>query len=243
MRLLALVLAGASCLSGASVSIQPGTGPAGGYLPLTMFGMPAITGVGDNTSQTVSLIPFSYGGVMFGSIAISSNGYITMGDNASSAVNQDFPDPTPANGVLAPFWTNLDPTLGGEIRVGAVTDGVHTWDVIDWEAVRNHDDTNTNSFEIWLLTGGTESITFSYGLISAGDNDLLTVGAETLNAADGVLGAARYFNETGIAPVSRTELTVTTVGLPNVPEPGTAGMLGGGFLGLVFALRRRLRRA
>jgi hypothetical protein len=93
--------------------------------------------------------------------------------------------------------------------------------------------------ELWLGfttdTNPGEDIVFTYGTISTGDpGSGLTVGAQD---ASGTVGATWFCNGVGTAPVSDTELRVTTEGLP-VPEPAALPvLLGYGWL----TLRRRPR--
>ena len=60
----------------------------------------------------------------------------TSGDIAF--LGQHFPNPTRPNNVLAPFWTDFNPPAGGALRIGTLTDGVNTWIVLDWDAVKEY---------------------------------------------------------------------------------------------------------
>ncbi len=146
-----------------------------------------------------------------------SNGYVVIGGGTSTDVqflNQDFPDADRPNNVLAPFWTDLDLTKGGAVRVGTLTDGVDTWIVVDWAAARVYTaaDTQANSFQVWIRVGTEEDVTYTYGPVGAGDGGFLTVGAENLY---GNRGQSYYYNGTGTAPVEDTELSVaSTPGAP-----------------------------
>src|SRR5262249_45920271 len=97
-------------------SITPGGNPAGGYLPLWLFGLPAIAGTGDETITNFTTPTFYYGGEAYSSIGMVSNGYAVVGGGDSSDVDfnpQTFPNPARPNNVLAPFWTDLNPAFGG----------------------------------------------------------------------------------------------------------------------------------
>jgi hypothetical protein len=146
--------------------------------------------------------------------------------------------------VLAPFWTDLDPSKGGALRLGLLTDGVNNWLVLEWDAVREFSTSRSNSFQIWIGLDGVEDITYTYGTLQGnGDGGLLTVGAEN---RFGNRGANFYVDGTGTLPGSGTELRVTTT--PGTPgetrvvtfaargvRPGTwtncAEMTGDGFFG------------
>jgi subtilisin family serine protease len=156
-------------------AIQPTTGPAGGYLPLSLFGVAPIAGVGDDTITNFNVPAFMYGGEAYTRVGVVSNGYVVLGGGTAEDIvflPQTFPNPARPNNVIAPWWTDLDPSAGGAIRIATLTDGVSTWLVVDWAGVRNFSNPTTHSFEIWLRLGTTpasEQITISYGTNGAGD--------------------------------------------------------------------------
>lgn len=201
-------------LSGAeppSPSIAPGVSPAG-YLPLSLFGITPIGGVGDETITNFNVPAFTYAGETYTRIGIVSNGYAVVGGGSGADVdfiNQVLPNEQRPNNVLAPFWTDLNPASGGHLRVGTLTDGVSTWLVLDWDAVREYSTTTTASFQIWIGLNGTEDITYTYGTLQGnGDGGFLTVGAEN---RFGNRGANHYVDGEGTQPAAGTELRVTSV--------------------------------
>jgi uncharacterized repeat protein (TIGR01451 family) len=197
------------------VSIAPGASPAG-YLPLSGFGVAPIAGMGDESIANFTVSAgFTYAGETYTRIGIVSNGYAVVGGGTGADVqfiNQSFPDPTPPNNVLAPFWTDLNPGAAGALRVGVLGDGTNNWLVLDWEGVREYSTaSNTHSFQIWIgLNGNTpagQGISFTYGSNTGnGDAGDLTVGAENRL---GNRGGNYYYNGTGTLPVSGTQLRVT----------------------------------
>jgi hypothetical protein len=86
---------------------------------------------------------------------------------------QHFPNAARPNNVLAPLWSDLNPsaTGGGVIRVGVLSGGANAgWVVVDWGNVKNFGNATTHSFEVWIqiqkgtTTGpASEAITYSYG--------------------------------------------------------------------------------
>ena len=214
-------------LGGASppgVSIAPGDSPGGGYLPLSAFGITPISGMGDETIVNFNVPAFTFAGQTYTRIGIVSDGYAVVGGGTGADVdfvNQHFPDPTQPNNVLAPFWTDLNPTFGGTVRVGTLTDGSDTWIVIDWEGVREFSQPRTASFEIWIGVDGdanpAEDISYAYGTIQGnGDGGFLTVGVEN---AFGNRGQNVYADGVGTLPSNGTQLRVSsTPALPGAQK-------------------------
>jgi hypothetical protein len=203
------------------VSIAPGSSPAGGYLPLSLFGIPPVGGVDDDTITNFNVPAFTYAGETYTSLGFSSNGYVVVGGGSgpdNSINNQSFPNPTRPNNVLAPFWTDLNPGAAGAMRIGTLTDGSDTWIVLDWEAVREFSQPRLASFEVWIGLNSDanpgEDISYAFGPIQGnGDGGFLSVGAEN---RFGNSGGNTYFNGTGTLPAAGTQLRVTGT-------PGTSG--------------------
>jgi hypothetical protein len=198
------------------VTVVDGTGTTpGGYLPLSLFGVAPISGVGDETIVNFSTNPFVYAGETHTSIGMVSNGYAVVGGGDSADIqfeNQILPDPERPNNVLAPFWTDLNPEFGGDLRAAYLGDGVNTWLVLDWEEVRTYGDVEFNSFQIWIGVNGVEDISFTYGNVGDGDGGYLTVGAEN---AYGNSGQNWYVNGVGTPVVADSEVRVMSV--PGAP--------------------------
>lgn len=199
-----------------TVTAAAGLSPAGGYLPLRLFGIPPIGGVDDETITNFTVPDFVFAGEIYSRVGMVSNGYLVVGGGTGSDVefvNQSFPDATPPNNVLAPFWTDLNPADGGAMRVGVLTDGVDSWIVFDWEAVTNFTNGQPNSFQVWIGINGVQDISYAFGAVTGGDGNLLTVGAEN---RFGNRGSNFFFNGTGTAPANGTQVVITS-------QPGAAG--------------------
>ncbi|WP_263731734.1 S8 family serine peptidase [Cellulomonas sp. SG140] len=200
-------------------SITPGASPAGGYLPLSSFGIPAATGFGDETITNYDVPAFQYGGETYTRIGIDSNGYVVVGGGTAEdndcCNTQTFPDPTRPNNVLAPYWTDLslDPASGGgAIRVGTLSDGTNHWLVVDYDQVQAWGHGPASSFEVWIQTGTTEGQWFSYGTLGGSAGAPLSSGAENRDGTSGV----------NITAASGTEWAITTA----PPTPGGSVSLG-----------------
>jgi len=198
------------------VTVVDGTGTTpGGYLPLSLFGITPIGGVGDETIVNFSVNPFVYAGEVWTRIGMVSNGYAVVGGGTGADVdfiNQVLPDPTLPNNVLAPFWTDLNPGAGGALRAAFLSGGGLTWLVLEWENVPTWSGDEVDSFQIWIGVNGYEDISFTYGPVSDGDFGSLTVGAENRY---GNSGQNWYVNGSGTLVTAGDELRVVSV--PGAP--------------------------
>jgi subtilisin family serine protease len=188
-----------------SAVVDPLASPAG-YLPLSLFGGNLVLPAGDESLFNITGIPpFDYAGVTYDALGVTSNGYAVVGGGDTEDIdyiNQNFPDPTRPNNVLAPCWTDMNPAAGGRILVNVLSAGNDLWTVVEWEKVPNFFDGNVNTCQIWIgakgNSGGDEDISFTYGPdISTGDGGFMTVGAEN---PFGNRGASVYFDGNGTAP-------------------------------------------
>jgi hypothetical protein len=207
-----------------------GSGPAGGYLPLSAFGIAPIAGVGDDTITNFNVPTFFYGGEPYTSLGIVSNGYVVVGGGTSSDVNffpQTFPNAARPNNVMAPFWTDLNPaaTGGGAIRIGTLTDGSSTWIVVDFDHVKNFGNATTHTGEIWIraATGAagtgpsSEQLTWSYGAANAASGDpgsAMNWGAENRDGSSGKNLAAAPADNTEYRPVLSGPTAGGSVSIP-----------------------------
>jgi hypothetical protein len=199
-----------------TISDVPFTSPAG-YLPMSALGVGPESPYSDEQITNYNVPGFVYGGVTYSTLGVVSNGYIVVGGGDGGDVNfinSPLPDLSPPNNTLAPFWTDLDPSKGGNIYVALVGDGTNSWLVIEFEDVPVWSNAaQTNTFQVWIGVNGTEDISYTYGDVGGGDGGFVTVGAED---ATGTRGDMIFFDGVGTAPVSNvSEFRVSS--LPGSP--------------------------
>jgi subtilisin family serine protease len=169
-------------------SITAGGSPAG-YLPLSLFGIAPIGGVGDESIVNFNVPSFKYGGEVYSSLGIDSNGYVVIGGGAGAdndcCTVPPIPNVARPNNVVAPFWTDLDPSAAGAVRIGTLTDGVDTWIVVDYAGVPAFGTTLANSFEVWIQTGNTEGVTIAHGTMNGANGQPTNQGAENRTGTSG----------------------------------------------------------
>ena len=143
----------------------------------------------DSNSGPMDLgFDFSFYGNTFSSINVCSNGWASFSDSVST-VSYNFPIPyeSDPNNVLAPFWTDLNPGLGGDVYY--YTNNTDTA-VVSWVDV--YDGWGEGMFTFQILLVAPDSICFQYESMGPGGRiDRATIGIEN---GDGTVGlqVSRY---------------------------------------------------
>lgn len=204
-----------------------------GYRSLAAEGIPPLQNVGDEAIINFTTPSYTYLGQQYTDVAMSSNGYLIAGvgsDAETSYVPQIFPDPTIPNNVLAPFWTDLDPSVGGSMYAAllSLADG-NAWIVFEWENVPVYPgndnepecggacDPGAYTFQVWIkLNTAVQEVSYVYARVDGrGASSGVNIGAEN---ADGTLGVnypdgANAVQALNNSPASMDDFVV-------VPAPG-----------------------
>ena len=172
-------------------AVPAGDTPGGGFLPLADFGIAPVAGVGDESIVNFDVPSFVYGGEVYTSVGLVSNGYLVVGGGTSADVEYappaSFPDAATPNNVIAPYWTDLNPADGGALRIATLSDGVNTFLVAEWQDVPTWSGNGVNSFQIWITLGASEETYITYGGPLTPDPDVGSLtGAENRNGSSGV---------------------------------------------------------
>jgi Subtilase family/Fibronectin type-III domain/PA domain len=175
--------------------IAPGASPAGGYLPLELFGIAPVA-LGDEQNINFNVPSYVFGDHTYTRLGVDSNGYISVGGSNDAAdiqfQPQTLPNPAKPNGVIAPYWTDLDGTGAPGMRIGTLTDGTHSWIVVQWNTHIYGDNTpaGQRNLQAWIGYNGTEDISYVYDTPTtlnqgAPVGNGLTIGAENVSGTGG----------------------------------------------------------
>jgi len=222
----------------ATPSIAAGSSPAG-YLDLAGFGIEAQT-IGDEQNINFNVPTYQFGDKTYTRLGVDSNGYISVGgsDSASDITfeRQTLPDPTPPNGVLAPYWTDLNGSGAPGIRVGTLTDGVNSWIVVQWNVHIYSDPTATGArnMQVWIGVNGAQDISYTYDTDTIGKDAPadggVTIGAENVTGTGGAQVASPptgdyVVTSTPGAPGGSTTVSLTVRGFSRGDRTLTSTML------------------
>jgi hypothetical protein len=178
---------------------------------LSLFFAPfPLPGNCDDGAFVINTPAFTYNSQSHSQVIWSVNGTLEAGiasGVASSFANQNLPDPTTPNNVIAPFWRDLNLCAGGNWYVGVLSDGVRTWIIFEWEDVPHFGSADAATFQIWLELDGSPTapaISLTYNRL-----DNVGVGATVGVENDtGTVGSSYFFNGAGTPPVVGIDLMV-----------------------------------
>lgn len=107
----------------------------------------------DDTTKSVTLpFTFRFMGTNYTSVKISSNGNIHFGTASTAYSNVAIPTSANPNALIAAFWDDLSPNLGGAIYTGTSGTSPNRTFVIEWRNVNHYGVSGTNgaTFQIQL---------------------------------------------------------------------------------------------
>ncbi len=116
-------------------------------------------------------------------VGVASNGFLLLSDRSGAFeyMNTGIPDPTPPNGIIAGFWDDLNPPVGGTVYAGL--DASDSRFVVQYDDVPLYPDVGEHNFQIVLERDGTELVQY---LDMDGDTTSATVGIERQDGLDGL---------------------------------------------------------
>jgi hypothetical protein len=126
---------------------------------------------------------FKYYGSPVSQIYVSTNGFITFNSlTANNFTNSSLPSASAPNGLIAPFWDDLDGRTQGTVHYKQ--DG--STFIIQFTNWQKYSGTGSLTFQVILHAGG--KILFYYNNMNATLNSA-TVGIENLSGTDGLMAA------------------------------------------------------
>ncbi len=139
---------------------------------ISATGTPLATVSGcDDCGEVANLgFTFNFLGTDYTDVWVVSNGYLqfpgTGGPHSTVYVNAPIPDPALPNGIVAPFWDDLNTLTAGDVYLLVDGTAPNRRAVISWQNVSQFANTDSNSFQV-ILHEGSNDIEFRYGSITA----------------------------------------------------------------------------
>ena len=123
-------------------------------------------------------------------VFVGSNGFLSFGAGSGSLSNQDLPDPTAPNDLIALFWDDLNPASGGTVYAWSDPDEERF--VVQYDHVRAYGSTAEYTFQAILRPSG--DVTAQYLDMAETDVEQASAGLEN---GDGAIGLGCNFNGEG----------------------------------------------
>ncbi|MGV3624870.1 MAG: lamin tail domain-containing protein [Archangium sp.] len=148
-----------------TVSSIPGAfvpAPASATLTLSPVGT-TFTAIDEGFANVTLPAPFNYFGTPFTSLTAVTNGFLTFGSPITTSAyfsNPTTPSTTAPNGVVAPFWDDLDERAGAKVAAWNATDRF----IISWESYQPLSTPGEANVQVHLLNSGV--IEFHYGAMT-----------------------------------------------------------------------------
>lgn len=202
-------------LAGGTLSVPAIAPTEDGFVDLVAEGF-APTALGDEGIENVDLgFEVRYAGRGYGTVGVTSNGYLVLGGGDSQDVSfspAKVPSAARPNALLAPFWSDLNDDdidasgdrYGYSIAVGG--DPGDEFAVIQWTTHVWGDEDAKRTFQVWLFEG-LELATFDYAPATLGQPGEPSVGLEV--GAENQDGSGGAGLGTNVAPTGSLAVTWT----------------------------------
>ncbi|ELS01928.1 periplasmic component of the Tol biopolymer transport system [Xenococcus sp. PCC 7305] len=161
-------------------------GPSFDWVDISAVGTEVHLGDDDGVDVTLPF-DFAFYGESQNNVKISSNGYLTFGDDGANYYNNSIPNSYGLNNFIATFWDDLNPGAGGSIYY--YNDVAENRFIVQYQDVPRYEEVGSLTFQTILNADG--SIVFQYDELNA-ILDNATIGLE--NAA-GTSGVEIAYNE------------------------------------------------
>ena len=196
-------------------SDEPG-GPTYDWVDISTTGT-AVTLSDDATVNVTLPFAFPFYGTAHSSFRLSSNGFLLFGTGGTGtnagASNGPIPGASDPSNLIAPFWDDLNPADGGQIRYLDMGDGRF---VVSWLGVPRYGEAGSAmTFQAILYASG--EIVYQYQTITGTDNSA-TIGIESAGGADGLQIA---FGETYAAANLAVRISQPTIWATVSPATAT----------------------
>jgi len=200
----------------------------------------ATSGYDDGVGPAINLpFTFSFFDTDYTQVRISSNGFVYLGNagGTSGCCNGGtIPSATDPDGMIAAYWTDLNPSAGGTIRYGTYGTAPNRIFVIEYNGVYEYGRSNRSTFQVHI-----EETTQQVAVMCAScsvSGHTVTQGIEGAGGSAGIARAGRMTTAWS-ASGDGTRFTPSCGGGGGGVDPGAAAVCSGAYRNLTRADRNR----
>ena len=180
---------------------------------------------GDEGYADIALpFAFPFYGAAETSVRVFSNGFATFSAlTGNTFTNGGIPATGTPNALIAPFWDDLDQSVGGTVYTGTTPDGRFA---VQWDGVPRYSDTGSSvTFQLLLSADGT--VEYQYGTMTATTLSSASVGIENADGTDGLgvaINAAYVASDKAVRFVPPATYISLSAGSGTISPGGSAGL-------------------
>jgi subtilisin family serine protease len=200
--------------------------------------------LGDDAQATVNLpFIFTYYDTPISQVAVSSNGFLRAGGGTATAFsNVSIPNNSEPNGLIAPFWDDLNPAAAGSVSWHVNGSSPQREFVVTWAGVPHFSDSTSQFTFQTVLEEATGRIRFEYQTVVT-TNAAYSRGASAtagVESMDGAMGTQISSNQANLSnntaysctnrePAAPVQITTDAlaIGSPGVRYSETLAAAGG----------------
>lgn len=174
-------------------------------------------GLGDESLEPVTApFPVTIYGTQTADLFVSSNGWVGLGATTSEQdwVNQDIPATPDPDGIVAPFWDDLDPGSWGQVMTHVTGSAPNRRFVVAWLDVPHYDYGGAVSFQV-VFSESDPAIVLQYQDVAFGSTSVNAGRSATVGLEDEIGG-------------SGTRISFNTASLVNSRSYRCSNVGGGG---------------
>jgi len=166
-------------------------GPVYGWVDISGYGTPLNLGDEDTSSDVYLGFYVNYYGSYYNMLKVMSNGYVSFTSSFCEFQNSSIPSTSDPNGIVAPFWCDLDPSAQGNIYY--YNDYTYSRLIIQYENIVQYGESSGNTFQIFIYSNGQTY--FQYKTMGGSMLNACTAGIES---PTGTVGLQVAYNTTYI---------------------------------------------
>jgi len=162
------------------------TGPTYNWVDISTTGTEITFQHNDSTTAEIPIgFPFPWYGEPQTNFIVSANGWISFSDHNGEWSNTSIPNASAPRDMIAPFWDDLDPLVGGEVRY--YTNNEDSL-IVSFIQVPHYGSTTTGTYTFQVILTSDGGFTMQYDYLD-GNYQSCTVGMQNSSGTDGLLVA------------------------------------------------------
>lgn len=158
-------------------------GPIYSWTDISETGTEVLSSSNDGSVKLNLPFRFNFYDVLYSSVTVGSNGYLTFGTSGTDYTNDQIPDSKTPNSFIAPYWDDLRPSSRyGHIFHQSYEDKF----VVQYNEVGNYPFSSTGTITFQVILHANGNIEYLYKNLTLENTKSATIGIENNDGSDGL---------------------------------------------------------